>query len=305
MKRRLGDDDSQIRGTAAFFILGRVGGEGSDMTNGAQKEDAAGNGTDYLRLNEAEESVLLGLKALKDEGIIASVTVIFNSANPVSCAFLFDGQYGVDTALWAGSVGQAGAEAVGQVVAGQVNPSGCLPDTWWMDNMENPVMDHFGARAYADADVFFPDRSYYEYTRYTVYQEGVYLGYRYTETRYTDVSEAREGAGDFDYGAAVAFPFGFGLSYTAFSLNDMQVERTGEGRGAVYAVSVSVANAGEMPGKKSRAGLRAEALHPVRSGKRYRKIRRGTGGLCKDKAAAARGEPDIDRSRAGILSDRL
>ncbi len=251
VKRRLDDNDSQIRGTAAFFILGRVGGEGSDMTNGAQKEDAAGNSTDYLRLNEAEESVLLGLKALKDEGIIASLTVIFNSANPVSCAFLFDGRYGVDAALWVGSVGQAGVDAAGQVISGQVNPSGCLPDTWWMDNLENPVMAHFGARAYADADDYFPGRSYYECTRYTVYQEGIYLGYRYTETRYTDVMEARAGAGEFDYDAAVAFPFGFGLSYTTFSLNDMRVERTGEGRGAAYAVSVSVTNTGEIPGKKA------------------------------------------------------
>ncbi len=251
VKRHLGDENGQVQDTAAFFIVGRVGGEGADMTNGAQKEDAALDGTDYLRLNDEEESVLLGLKNLKDDGVISSITVIFNSANPLSCDFLFDEAYGVDAALWVGSLGQTGVYAVGRVAAGLVNPSGCLPDTWWMDGMENPVMNNFGAQVYADADQYFPGRSYYEYTRYVVYQEGIYLGYRYTETRYTDAMQGRDGAGDFDYGAAVAFPFGYGLSYTTFDVSDMQVVKDGEERRAAYTVSVQVTNTGDAAGKKT------------------------------------------------------
>ena len=150
-----------------------------------------------------------------------------------------------------GSLGQTGVDAVGRVVAGQVNPSGCLPDTWWMDNMENPVMNNFGAQVYDDAAVYFPDRSYFEYTRYVVYQEGVYLGYRYTETRFTDVRQGRDGAGEFNYADTVAFPFGFGLSYTDFDVSDMRVEKTGGGRKAAYTVTVTVTNTGDAPGKKT------------------------------------------------------
>lgn len=251
VKRHLGDDNNQVAGTAAFFILGRVGGEGADMTSGAAKEDAGRDGTDYLCLNDDEESVLLGLKDLKDEGVIDSLTIIFNSANPLSCAFLFDEAYGVDAALWVGSMGQTGIDAVGRVISGAVNPSGCLPDTWWMNNMDNPVMNNFGAHTYTDASIYFPDRSYYEYTRYVVYQEGIYLGYRYTETRYTDVMQGRPGAGDFRYDSIVAFPFGYGLSYTEFDISDMSVEKIGEGRNTAYSVTVTVTNTGSMPGKKT------------------------------------------------------
>ncbi len=251
VKRHLGKDSSQIRGTAAFFVIGRVGGEGADMTDGAEKEDAALDGTDYLLLNDDEAGVLKALAELKAEGVLASLTVIINSANPLSASFLFDEACGVDAALWAGSLGQAGAEAVGRAAAGLVNPSGCLPDTWWMDSMDDPVMNNFGSTAYLDAEEYFPGRSYYEYTRYVVYQEGIYLGYRYTETRYTDAALDAEGAGSFDYDKTVAFPFGYGLSYTDFELDGMFVTAKGEGRTAAYEVTVRVTNTGSRSGRKT------------------------------------------------------
>ncbi len=251
VRKYLGENNEQIRDTAAFFILGRVGGEGSDMTGGAQKEDAGGDGKDYLTLNDAERSVLRGLKELKDDGVIASVTVIINSANPVSGAFLFDGELGIDAALWVGSLGQTGVAAVGRAVSGAVNPSGSLPDTWWMDNMQNPVMNNFGPQLYGNAEDFFPGRSYYEYTRYVVYQEGIYVGYRYTETRYTDVEQGRDNAGNFNYTDSVAFPFGFGLSYTTFALSDMRAEKTEDGRHSFYTVQVKATNTGSRAGKKT------------------------------------------------------
>ncbi len=251
VKRHLGVDFAEIAGTAAFLVIGRVGGEGSDMTGGAQKADAGADGTDYLTLNDAEKDVLLGLKSLKDEGVITSVTVILNSANPLSCGFLLDAAYGVDAALWAGSLGESGVSAVGRVAAGLVNPSGSLPDTWWMDNAQNPVTADFGAQVYAGAEDFFPDRAYYELTRYVVYREGVYLGYRYAETRFTDAALKRDGAGESGYEKTVAFPFGHGLSYTTFALGDMRIEKTGEGRRAVYEVTVTVSNTGSRAGKKT------------------------------------------------------
>lgn len=250
VKKNLGDDNVQIEGTDAFYVIGRVGGEGSDMTKGAGKEDAGNDGTDYLTLNDQELGMLEGLKGLKDDGAIKSITVIINSANPISTAFLFDEDLGVDAALWVGSVGQTGLYAVGDVVSGAVTPSGSLPDTWWMDNMMNPVMNNFAAYTYNDSAKFFPGGDT-AFTKYVVYQEGIYLGYKYTETRYEDVVMGTAKAGNYDWSKTVSFPFGFGLSYTAFEMSDMAVSKTGEGQETAYTMTVKVTNTGAAAGKKT------------------------------------------------------
>jgi hypothetical protein len=59
-----------------------------------------------------------------------------------------------------------------------------------------------------------------------VYQEGIYNGYRYTETRYEDFVMGRAGVGDFIYEKTVAYPFGYGLSYTEFEYSDFKVNPT-------------------------------------------------------------------------------
>lgn len=250
VKKNLGDDNEQVEGTDAFFVIGRVGGEGSDMTRGAGKEDAANDGEDYLTLNEDEMGMLEGLAGLKEDGVIRSITVIINSANPISTGFLFDEELGIDAAMWVGSVGQTGLYAVGDVVSGAVNPSGSLPDTWWMDNMANPVMNNFAAYTYDDFKTYFPGGDT-AFTKYVVYQEGIYLGYKYTETRYEDVVMGTPKAGKFDWSKTVSFPFGFGLSYSTFRLSDMEVTKSGEGQQTIYTVTVNVSNTGSAAGKKT------------------------------------------------------
>ena len=227
-------------------MVGRVGGEGDDVT--AEKEDALDG--DYLTLNEDERSILEGLKGLKDDGDIRSIIVIINSANPISTAFLFEEDYGVDAALWVGSVGQTGLYAVGDVLSGSVNPSGSLPDTWWMDNQLDPVMNNFGSYTYADADKY-NFGAFSAYAKYVVYQEGIYVGYKYTETRYEDVIMGTPNAGNFDYSAVVSFPFGYGLSYSSFAFSDVKVEKAGEGQEAAYTMTVTVTNTGSAAGKKT------------------------------------------------------
>ena len=250
VKKNLGDDNEQVEGTDAFFVIGRVGGEGSDMTRGAGKEDAGSDGEDYLTLNEDEMGMLEGLAGLKEDGVIRSITVIINSANPISTGFLFDEELGIDAAMWVGSVGQTGLYAVGDVVSGAVNPSGSLPDTWWMDNMANPVMNNFAAYTYDDFKTYFPGGDT-AFTKYVVYQEGIYLGYKYTETRYEDVVMGTPKAGKFDWSKTVSFPFGFGLSYSTFRLSDMEVTKSGEGQQTIYTVTVNVKNTGSAAGKKT------------------------------------------------------
>ena len=239
-------DDTIGQGEDAIFVVGRVGGEGDDVT--AEKEDALDG--DYLTLSENERSILEGLKELKDDGALRSITVIINSANPISTAFLYEEEYGVDAALWVGSVGQTGLYAVGDVLSGKVNPSGSLPDTWWMDNQLNPVMNNFGSYVYEGADKY-NFSAFSAFAKYVVYQEGIYLGYKYAETRYEDAVMGAENVGDYVYSGVVAYPFGFGLSYSAFDLTDVKVEKTGAGRDAAYVMTVTVTNSGAVSGKKT------------------------------------------------------
>lgn len=246
-KVKKNNGDTIGNGEDVIFVVGRVGGEGNDVT--VTIDDTLDD--DYLKLNENELSVLEGLKELKDEGKIRSITMIINSANPMSVGFLNDEAYGVDAALWVGSVGQTGIYAVGDVISGKTNPSGSLPDTWWVDNQLNPVQNNFGSYTYADANNFDLGTNANKFNQYVVYQEGIYVGYKYTETRYEDVVMGTPNAGDFNYNSIVGYPFGFGLSYTSFSFSDMQVEKTGEGRQTSYDVSVKVTNTGAVAGKKT------------------------------------------------------
>ena len=246
-KVKKNNGDTIGNGEDVIFVVGRVGGEGNDVT--VTIDDTLDD--DYLKLNENELSVLEGLKELKDEGKIRSITMIINSANPMSVGFLNDEAYGVDAALWVGSVGQTGIYAVGDVISGKTNPSGSLPDTWWVDNQLNPVQNNFGSYTYADANNFDLGTNANKFNQYVVYQEGIYVGYKYTETRYEDVVMGTPNAGDFNYNSVVGYPFGYGLSYTTFSFSDMQVEKTGDGKETSYDVSVKVTNTGAAAGKKT------------------------------------------------------
>ena len=246
-KVKKNNGDTIGNGEDVVYVVGRVGGEGNDVT--VTIDDALDD--DYLKLNEDELSVLEGLKELKDDGKIRSITVIINSANPMSVGFINDEAYGVDAALWVGSVGQTGLYAVGDVLSGKVNPSGSLPDTWWVDNQLNPVMNNFGSYTYEGAGSYNLGANANKFNQYVVYQEGIYMGYRYTETRYEDVVLGTPNAGDFVYGDVVAYPFGYGLSYTDFEVGDMTVEKTGEGKDTAYTVTVKVTNTGSVAGKKT------------------------------------------------------
>lgn len=240
--------DSFGKGETAVFIIGRIGGEASDLKS--VDHDDGLNG-DYLTLNKNERDILKGLKGYKDAGKISSIVVLINSANPISAAFLNNGDYGIDAALWIGSVGESGLYAVADILSGAVNPSGSLPDTWWQDNLLDPAMANFGAYTYEGAENYKLGNNPRAYDMYVVYQEGIYVGYRYAETRYEDVVLGRPGAGNYVYNHVVAYPFGYGLSYTTFHTSDMKVSKSGDGREGTYTVSVKVTNTGNTAGKKT------------------------------------------------------
>ena len=246
LRRKSKNDDGDYtvgNGEHIVFVIGRTGGEGNDLNGKNLVQDAE----DYLSLNEAEIDILESLAEMKDEGEIASITVIINSANPISVGFINDEDYAIDAALWVGSMGQTGVYAVGDVLSGAVNPSGSLPDTWWVDNQLNPVTSNFGAYSYTSGTEGLDTA----HSKYVVYQEGIYLGYKYTETRYEDVVLGTPNAGDYDWADVVAYPFGYGMSYTSFAMTDMKVEKTGTGMETEYVVSVNVTNTGDVAGKKT------------------------------------------------------
>lgn len=250
--------DSFGKGEVAVFVIGRVGGEANDLKS-VNHGDGGANplgadvdaNADYLMLNKEELGILSGLKDLKDQGKLAGIVVLVNSANPVNAAFLTDSAYGIDAAVWIGSVGQTGLYAVGDILSGAVNPSGSLPDTWWTNNLLNPAMANFGTYTYTNANDYTFTGNSNKYTSYVVYQEGVYLGYRYTETRYEDKVLGAANVGDFNYSDVVAYPFGHGLSYTTFSMSNMKVDKSGSGMETTYTVTVDVTNTGSVAGKKA------------------------------------------------------
>ncbi len=241
----------QTYGDAAIFILSRVGGEGSDLLSEGFSINNPGDATDgdYLRLSPKEASVLEGLKAKKDDGTISKIILLINSANMVSGDFIDDDAYGIDAAMWIGTPGQVGLYGVADLLVGDVNPSGRLADVIWYDNQENPVLSNFGAYVY---DGTLPD-DISDYMNnsgtYVVYQEGIYLGYRYTETRYEDFVLGADNVGNYNYDQTVQYPFGYGLSYTNFEYSNFTVSAYDEVN-HTYDVSVDVENVGSVAGRE-------------------------------------------------------
>ena len=242
-------------------MISRLGGEGSDMPRGdlalSKLDDVDGsqgdtvNG-DYLKLSPKEQALLAGLKAEKDAGTIKKIVVLLNFANQVEADFVDNEAYGIDAALWIGTPGQVGMYAVADVLAGNVNPSGRLSATFWRTHDQNPALANFGVTPYAGApDTVNADGSPQQDRYYVVYQEGIYVGYRYTESRYEDYVMNTPNAGAFDYAKTVSFPFGFGKSYSSFDYSGYQVEKSGEGADTVYTVSVTVTNSGSAAGKET------------------------------------------------------
>ncbi len=224
-------------GDAVIITFSRIGGEGSDL------EFQSYN---YLALSKEEKEALAYATEQKKAGNIKKIIVLINTSNALQVDFLADPAYDIDACLWIGGVGISGTNAVADILAGKVNPSGSLVDTYCYDNYSSPAMQNFVPTTYGGYDgKNIPDTA----KSYMIYQEGIYVGYKYYETRYEDFVMGTGNAGSYAYGKDVAFPFGHGLSYTTFSFSDMQV-RYNAGTDQ-FEVSVTVTNTGDMAGKKT------------------------------------------------------
>ena len=223
-------------GDAVIVTLSRVGGEGYDLE--FQKMN-------YLALSEEEKAMLQWAADLKQAGTVGKIVVLINTSNALQVDFLKENTYNIDACLWIGGVGVKGINAVTDILAGKVNPSGSLVDTYCYDNYSAPAMQNFVPTVYAGDTSLIPDSA----DTYMIYQEGIYVGYKYYETRYEDYVMGTGNAGSYIYSDDVAYPFGFGLSYTTFAYSDMKVEYN-EGDDQ-FAVSVTVTNNGTVAGKET------------------------------------------------------
>lgn len=232
---------------AAIYVISRDGGEGADVsTIGSDGIDGS-----YLSITPQEQEVLQKITELKRSGIFAKVIVVLNMALPMELEFMFDESIEVDAALWIGNVGSTGIYALNDVLVGKVVPSGRLSDTYCKDNFSSPAMatwatnkDKKFTQTYTNA----ADYPQYGNTQnvYAVYAEGIYVGYRYYETRYADKLMDAENVGEYDYDKDVAFPFGYGLSYTEFYYDSFKIEEKED----KFVATVNVLNAGEYDAKE-------------------------------------------------------
>ena len=234
-------------GDAAIMVVSRVCGEGSDLP-WFGTGDGDGN---ILSLSQEERDILKKLADLKAAGQVKSVIVLLNASNPMELDFLEPSicgvDYSVDACLWVGEVGQNGIEAIGDILNGAVNPSGKLVDTYCYDNLTSPAMQNTYITSYTNAaeqGLAFKStcNEYYE-----VYQEGIYVGYRYYETRYEDTVLGNTNAGKYDYASTVAYPFGYGLSYTTFEYSGLTMKESGDD----LVFTVNVTNTGSVDGREA------------------------------------------------------
>ncbi|HJD17630.1 MAG TPA: glycoside hydrolase family 3 C-terminal domain-containing protein [Candidatus Fournierella excrementavium] len=249
----------------ALVVISRPGGENADMPtdmaavvdgswlerdaltgnsyfNGVY-DDTLNEGNDwdegdhYLQLSNREEEMLQMVCDNFDK-----VIVLINTNNAMELGFLQE--YGVDAAVYTPCPGQNGFDAVGLVLAGEVNPSGKTVDTFLYDLFNTPIANNFGQFMYDNMDEFTVTSVDFGsgeekpgVPSFVNYVEGIYVGYKFYETA------AAEGL--IDYDSTVVYPFGYGLSYTTFeqTMSDLTVD------GDTISFDVTVTNTGSVAGK--------------------------------------------------------
>lgn len=246
----------------AVITITRVGGEGADLptnmkakgityNNNSKDYEDFKDGEHFLQLSQTERDMIdLVTKNFK------KVTLVYNGAN----AFQFDflSQYPqIKSVLWCPPAGQTGFSALGEVLAGDVNPSGKTSDTFAKDLTKTAVFNNTDGTAagnassvgtngkftYDNADDLTASYMGFSGDKVTVtptfvnYVEGIYVGYKFYETA------ADEGL--INYDDTVMFPFGYGLSYTTFKQEMGKVSY----KNGKISFDVTVTNTGDKAGK--------------------------------------------------------
>ena len=235
-------------GEAAFLLISRNDGEDGDI-NYKTPECIDNN---YLDLAFEEQKILDNLMDLKNKGIFKKVILLINSASPMQMKNI--SKYDLDSIVWLGIGGNVSFDQIGQIISGKANPSGHLIDTYCYNNYSAPSTVNQGDFTFTNTSGLPSTTQYSHSDKYIVYQEGIYVGYRYYETRYEDTILNNGFANDkvgssngkeWSYNEEVAYPFGYGSSYTTFEQSNFKVNKVNNG----YKINVTVKNTGNVAGK--------------------------------------------------------
>ena len=254
--------DAKSFSDEAVVVLTRVGGEGADLPtnmkaktitykNNSKDYDDFQDGEHFLQLSKTERDMIDLVTKNFDK-----VTLVYNGANAFQFDFLSNYPQ-IKSVLWCPPAGQTGFSALGDVLAGETNPSGKTSDTFVKDLTKTPVFNNTDGAAAASSSSVGTDGAFvYDnvddlaatYTAFTGrentvlpsfvnYVEGIYVGYKFYETA------ADEGL--INYDDTVIYPFGYGLSYTS---SEQQMGDVSHKDGKVT-FDVTVTNTGDTAGK--------------------------------------------------------
>ena len=221
--------------TVPVFVWARKVGEGRDLSRSMYNH--ADNPEDQARNYLEPDSVELELLAYLNENY-DNVVLLINSAAGLELGWV-DRFENIKSIIYVPPTGDYGLFGLADIFSGAISPSGHTVDTFAADVMTSPAIQNYGDYQYVD------ENGQMTKYNYITYKEGIYVGYRYYETRYEDVVMGTGNAGDYDYASEVVYPFGYGLSYTTFQWDNFNAAWDGD----TCTVTVDVTNTGGVAGK--------------------------------------------------------
>ena len=223
------------QGTVPVFVWARKVGEGRDLPRSMYNH--ADNPEDQAKSYLEPDSTELELLTYLNENF-DNVVLLINSAAGLELGWV-DQFENIRSIIYVPPTGDYGLFGLADIFSGAVNPSGHTVDTFASDVMASPAIQNYGDYQYMD------ENGQMTKYNYITYKEGIYVGYRYYETRYEDVVMGTGNAGDYDYADQVVYPFGYGLSYTTFQWDNFAASWEGD----TCTVTVDVTNTGSVAGK--------------------------------------------------------
>ena len=249
-------------GDAAIVVIVRPSCEQLDYLPGGVADGLDFEHGEPFSLTKNERDMIALAKECSDK-----VIVLVQSSASVEIGSLKDDP-DVDAILWIGAPGCYGFLGVADILCGRVSPSGGLFDIFTAYNMSAPAMQNMGKMYYSNTEgTITRTGGVLGFTpgAYAIEAEGIYVGYRYYETRYYDCVAGAGGAdstvgaygssGAWNYDDEVTYGFGYGLSYTTFDMSidgepKFEIGTNDNGSPSAFATfSVKVTNTGSAAGK--------------------------------------------------------
>ena len=243
---------SSFNGTAGVFVISRQAGESGETDASMSTADTITK--DYFSLHKNEKESIEGMIQSKKNGALSKVIVMLNTAAGINFDLLAEYKDDIDCCIWVCQPGWEGINEIGRIFSGKSVPSGHIVDTFLYNNFSAPASVNAEFMSYSNAHTAGLKDMQFQ-ANYIIYAENIYVGYKYFETRYEDAvmnqgnasskTGAKNSSGNWKYGEEVAFPFGYGVTYTDFDYSGFSVTKNDNGD---YDVSLTVTNTGSAAG---------------------------------------------------------